>query len=247
MEKKSPPTHKSHPLVDLFVSILIPSYILMKLSGESALGASGALIAALALPVVWGIWELVKYRKYNFIAILGIVSVLLTGGIGLLNIDTQWIAVKEAAIPGLIAIAVLISARMRHPFVRTLLVNPAVIDVEKIYQKLSEHNAREVFEERLVRATYFLSGTFFFSSAMNYILAKWIVVSPTGSAAFNLELGRLALMSYPMIALPSMVMMLALLYYLWKTIRILTGLTLEEVIVSMHPVKVTSSLDGSKP
>jgi len=111
------------------------------------------------------------------------------------------------------------------------LLNPAVVDVEKIYAKLSEHIAREVFEARFVRATYFLSGTFFFSSVMNYILAKWIVVSPTGGEAFNMELGRLTMFSYPMIALPSLVMMMALLYYLWRTIRTLTGLTLEEIFL----------------
>ncbi len=39
--------------------------------------------------------------------ILGIVSVLLTGGIGVLELDTQWLAVKEALIPGIIGVVVL--------------------------------------------------------------------------------------------------------------------------------------------
>ena len=42
------PTHKPRPLIDLAISILIPSFILMKLSGEQRLGADGALILALA-------------------------------------------------------------------------------------------------------------------------------------------------------------------------------------------------------
>ncbi len=231
MEKTSKPKHKSHPLIDLLVSIVIPSTILMKLSGQDALGASGALLVALALPFAWGVWELVRYKKYNFVAILGIVSVLLTGGIGLLKIDTQWIAVKEAAVPGLIGIAVLLSTRTRYPLIRTLLYNPALLDTEKIHEKLLERNTTAIFDAHLLRATYFLSGTFFFSSAMNYALARWIVTSPAGSTAFNEELGRLTLLSYPVIALPSMVMMMALFYYLWRTIRTLTGLTLEEVFV----------------
>jgi hypothetical protein len=67
---------------------------------------------------------------------------------------------------------------------------------------------------------------------MNYVLAKWIVTSPTGSAAFNEELGQLTLISYPMIAIPSMVMMMAIFYFLWRSIKNMTGLTLEEVMVS---------------
>ena len=86
------PKHKPRPLIDLLVSLIIPSVILMKLSGESDLGVTGALITALAFPISWGLFELIKYRKFNFIALLGLISVLLTGGIGLLQLDTQWLA-----------------------------------------------------------------------------------------------------------------------------------------------------------
>jgi len=74
--------HQPRPLIDMAVSIVIPSIILMKLSGEHRLGADGALVLALAFPLGWGLWELVRYRKFNWIALLGLVSVLLTGGIG---------------------------------------------------------------------------------------------------------------------------------------------------------------------
>ena len=87
----APAQHKPRPLIDLLVSIIIPSIILMKLSGEAQLGAANALILALALPVGWGVFELVQYRKFNFIAALGVVSVLLTGGIGLLQLDNKFL------------------------------------------------------------------------------------------------------------------------------------------------------------
>ena len=108
----------------------------MKLSGDDALGASTALIVALSFPLGWGLFERLKYRKFNFIALLGLISVLLTGGIGLLQLDPQWLAVKEAAIPGLIGIAVLVSTRTRYPLIRTLLYNPTVMDIGKIKHKL---------------------------------------------------------------------------------------------------------------
>lgn len=224
--------HKPRPMVDLLISIIIPSFILMKLSDADNLGASGALIVALAFPLGWGLFELVKYRKFNFIALLGLISVVLTGGIGLLQLDTQWLAIKEAAIPGIIGVAVLISTRTRYPLIRTLLYNPKILNVEMIQQKLDESDNCAAFEARLLNATYLLSSTFLFSSIMNYVLAKWIVTSPSGSAEFNEQLGQLTLLSYPIIAIPSMLMMMAIFYYLWRTIHGMTGLPLEKILVT---------------
>lgn len=226
------PDRRPRPMIDLLVSIIIPSLILMKLSGAEHLGASGALIAALAFPIGWGLIELFKYRKFNFIALLGLISVLFTGGIGLLELDPQWLAIKEAAIPGLIGIAVLVSTYTPYPLIRTLLYNPAIIDTEKVQQKLDEYGNSDKFESRLQNATYWLSATFLFSAVMNYTLAKWIVTSPAGSAAFNEELGQMTLLSYPVIALPSMIMMMAIFYFLWRTIHGATGLTLDELLVT---------------
>jgi hypothetical protein len=232
-------THKPRPMVDLLVSLIIPSLILMKLSGESDLGADGALLLALSFPLLWGSFELIKYRKFNFIALLGLISVLLTGGIGLLKLDNQWLAIKEATIPGVIGIAVLVSTYTRYPLIRTLLFNKNVLNVDKVHERLEQTGNTQQFETRLLRATYWLSSTFFFSSAMNYILAKWIVVSPAGSEAFNAELGRMNLLSYPMIAIPSMVMLMAIFYYLWRTIHGLTGLKLEEVMANPEQDKTS--------
>jgi len=225
------PTHKPRPMIDLLVSIVIPSFILMKLSGDSDLGATNALIVALAFPLGWGLFELVKYRKVNFIAILGLVSVLLTGGIGLLELDLKWLAIKEAAIPAIIGLVVLGSTFTRYPLIKTLLYNPLVLNIEKIEKKLKEGGNIVEFENRLLKATYFLAGTFGFSAVMNYLLAKWVVTSPTGSVAFNEELGQMTLLSYPVIAIPSMLMMMAIFYYLWRTIHGMTGLSFEEIMV----------------
>ncbi|OEE67860.1 MFS transporter [Enterovibrio norvegicus FF-33] len=228
----SAPTHKPRPMIDLLVSIVIPAFVLMKLSGENDLGASGGLIVALSFPLGWGLFELIKYRKFNFIALLGLANVLLTGGIGLLELDTKWLAIKEAAIPAAIGIAVLVSTFTSSPLVKALLFNPTVMDVEKINQRLQMRNSMEAFESRLMKATYLVAGSFAFSATMNFILAKWIVTSPAGTPEFNEQLGQLTLYSYPMIALPSTIMMMGVFYYLWRTIHDLTGLKLEEVLAN---------------
>ncbi|MCL1131796.1 VC0807 family protein [Shewanella sairae] len=225
-------THKPRPMVDLLVSVFIPAFILMKLSGDDQLGASGGLMLALSFPLGWGIFELIKYKKFNFIALLGLANVLLTGGIGLLELDLKWLAIKEAAIPAVIGIAVLISTFTSKPLIKAMVFNPAVMDVDKIMQRLQQNNCMAAFEKRLMTATYMVAGSFAFSATMNYILAKWIVTSPTGTPEFNEQLGELSLYSYPMIAVPSMLMMMGTFYYLWRTIRDLTGLKLEEVLAN---------------
>lgn len=224
------PTHQPRPLVDMMLSIVIPTVVLMKFSGEGDLGPAGALIAALAFPIGWGLYELVKFRKFNFVALLGLISIILTGGIGLLELDTQWLAIKEAAIPALIGLAVVISTVTPYPLIKTLIYNPKIMQVEKIEVKLSERGNEALFQARLLKATYLLSGAFFFSAAMNYMLATWIVVSPAGTPEFNEELGQMTMFGYLMIVLPSLLMMAAIFYYLWRTINGLTGFTLSEVM-----------------
>lgn len=225
-------THKQRPMTDLLVSLIIPSVILMKFSGAEDLGPTNALIIALSFPLGWGLFELLRYRHFNFIALLGLISVILTGGIGLLELDPQWLAVKEAAIPGLIGAGVLISTYTRYPLVKTLVYSPKIFDVDKIRQRLEASGNSQVFDSRLQNATYLLASTFIFSSVMNYVLAKAIVTSPAGSPAFNEELGQMTLLSYPVIAIPATLMMLGIVYYLWRTINGLTGLKLEEILVN---------------
>lgn len=218
------------PLTELLITLVIPSIILMKFSGPKDLGAVNALLLALAFPLFWGTRDLLKQHKLNLFAALGVISILLTGGIGLLQLDTQWLAIKEAAIPGLIGLAVAVSAHTRYPLVRVLLYTSAIMDVERIQRSLAERGNHAAFESRLRIATWMLAGSFLFSSVMNFFLATWIVVSPTGTPAFNEELGRLTLLSYPMIALPSMLIMMVALYYLARSIRDLAGLKLTEAL-----------------
>ncbi len=220
----------SRALTDLLLGIVVPSIVLMNLSDADRLGPHLALVVALAFPLGLGLYELLRHRAANYIALLGLVSVLLTGGIGLLELDPGWLAVKEAAIPAVLGIAVFVSAQLGYPLVKTLLYNPALLDTDKISRLLQERGHAETFESRLSIANHLLGGTFFFSALMNYLLTTWIVTSPAGSAAFNEELGQLTLLSYPVIALPCMLMMLGILFSLGRSIHNFTGLKFEEAL-----------------
>lgn len=222
----------ANPLLEVGITIVVPALILMRASGPDQLGPALGLVVALSFPIAWGLFEAVRSKRTSWLALLGVVSTLLTGGIGLLELDNRWLAIKEAAIPGLIGLAILVSSWTRYPLIRAIIFNARVLDVDRIHAALEQTGVRLEFERTLILATRLLAGTFFFSSAMNYLMATWIVRSPAGTEAFNTELGRLTLLSYPMIALPSMAMLIGILFWLMHQIKRRTGLGLTELLRS---------------
>ncbi|WP_394246726.1 VC0807 family protein [Vibrio profundi] len=220
---------KSNPFLEIVVNVFLPSFILMKFSGDEHLGTGLALVVALSFPIIYGGMELIRNKKFNFIAALGFVSVLLTGGIGLLELDTRWLALKEALIPGLIGLGVLGSTFTRYPFMQKVIFTPTLMNMPLIEERLQQSGNPERFERCLMTSNYLFASTFAFSSAMNYFLATWIVTSPAGTAAFNEELGKMTLYSYPAIAIPSMLMMMGIFYYVWRQVRALTSLETEQI------------------
>ncbi|MCE9842475.1 MFS transporter [Vibrio alginolyticus] len=220
---------KPNPLFEILFNVFIPSFILMKFSGDEHLGTAMALVVALLFPIIYGGMDFVRNKKFNFISVLGFISVLLTGGIGLLELDTRWLALKEALIPGLIGLAVLGSTFTRYPLMQKLVLNDTVLNLSLINERLKENGQSEAFERCLMSSNYLFASTFAFSSAMNYFLATWIVTSPSGTAAFNEELGKMTLYSYPMIAIPSMLMMFGIFYYIWRQVRTMTSLETEQI------------------
>lgn len=223
---------KPNALLEIGITIVVPALVLMKLSSAEQLGPLRALLLALAFPLGWGLWDGWRRRRLNWLSVLGVVSTLLTGGIGLLQLDARWLAVKEAAVPLAIGLAVLGSAWTRQPLIRILVFNADIFDVDRVHKALEERGTEAAFEMQLRQGTMLLAGTFFFSAVANYVLARWIVTSPAGTEAFNQELGRLTLLSYPVIALPSMMMMMALIFWLARGARRLTGLELEQMMLT---------------
>lgn len=224
------PARRESALLSIGVNIAIPAVILMKLSGDNALGPAGGLVTALLFPLTYGLVDFVRRREFNIVSIIGFVSVLLTGGIGLMQLHPKWIAVKEAAVPAVIGIAVVLSLRTRFPIVRTFLYNEKIIRVREVDAALERHGNRTAFERTLVNASWMLAASFFLSAGLNFVLAKVIVKSQPGTTAFNEELGRMTALSYPVIVVPSMIIMVAALWYLFHRIKRLTDLDLEQIL-----------------
>jgi hypothetical protein len=104
-----------------------------------------------------------------------------------------------------------------------------IFNLNLIYDALAKSNNTAQFKSKINRANHYLSITFVFSAAMNYWLAKWIVTSPTGTVEFNQELGEMTMLSYPIIAIPSFIMLISILFYVVKTMEKLTSLPLDKL------------------
>jgi hypothetical protein len=215
-------------MLNLILTIIIPVVILTRFSGEDSLGPDKALLLALALPIGYAIYELIRSRRVSASPIIGVVSVLLTGGFRLLDIPPEWFAVKEAAIPAALALAILVSAWIGKPLARLFLNQ--ILDRDKIDTALAANGTEHEYEQRTSIATYLLAGAFVLSAILNFILARMVVTSDPGTDAFNSELGRMTALSYPVIMVPVMVVLMGTIFYVFNTVGKLTGLELEDIM-----------------
>ena len=166
----------------------------------------------------------------NGFSVLGIVSVILTGGISLLKLPAEYIAIKEATIPALIGIAVLVTQFGKKPLVKMLILNDQIINWENLNRALDEKGKQAEFKRKIAISSYIVASSFFLSSVLNYVLAKMILVSEPGTTAYTEELGRMTMLSYPVIVIPSMILLVTALWYLFSQIGKITGEDLDNFL-----------------
>ena len=229
MNKSNEP-NQENVFLSLLLNILLPAIILSKFSSEQYLGPVKGFIVALSFPFCFGLYEFLIFHKKSFISILGFISVLLTGGIGLLKFPPEWVAIKEAAIPFIIGLAILISLKTPYPIVHKMIYNDQLLNLKKIDEILENKGTKTQMNSILITSSFLLACSFFISSFLNYFLAKLLVKSMPGTVAFNEELGKMTALSYPVIALPSMFILMGILYYLFSRIQKLTGLSFEDLL-----------------
>ncbi|MDB9953056.1 MFS transporter [Porticoccaceae bacterium] len=224
------PEKQESLLLNLAFNLLVPTLVLTKLSDPEFLGIKLAIVVALSFPIGYGIHDFLTRGKLNFFSALGVVSVALTGGISLLELDAIYIAIKEASIPAIFGAATLISLKTSQPLIHTFLLNDAILEIQKINTALKDNGRKPEFDKLLINASWILAGSFFLSSLLNYLLAVIILTADPGTVAFNEQLGKMTALSFPVIALPAMLVMMGNLFYLFRGITKLTGMSLEEII-----------------
>jgi hypothetical protein len=236
-EPASPPPAPRRPRpkpeniwLNLGCNILVPALILTKLSSDERLGPVGALLLGLAFPLVYGIYDLIKRRKWNLFSGIGLVSVALTGGIGLMEVDSFWFAVKEATLPLMMGVAVVATAGSRRPLMRELFLNESVADVPRIEAAVAARHTREEFERLIRRSTWGLSASFLLSAVLLFFLTRHLVTSPSGTPEFIAEVGRQTWISFLVTLVPWIATAGVVLWRFFAGLTRLTGLPLEELL-----------------
>jgi hypothetical protein len=227
---EKPAPKRENLLINLVCNVALPTLILTKFSGAAWLGPTWGLMIALCFPVAYGVQDFIRRRRVNFISAIGFASVLISGGFGLLKMDGFWFAVKEAAIPAVIGCAVLFSTRTKLPLVQEILYNPQLMNIDRIESAMDERGTKGDFPRLMLAASRLLALSFFVSAVLNYALARYLLVSPTGTEAFNNELGKMHLWSWPVIVVPSMGMMMLALWRFIKGLQLSTGLKLDDLM-----------------
>lgn len=223
------PAKKENLFINLACNLAIPFFVLSKLSGETRLGPVWALVLALAFPLGYFVHDFYQRRQANFIAILGFVGVLLTGGFALLHLDSFWFAVKEAAVPLAIGAVLLLSAGTKRPLIRTFLYNDQLIDTAAVDAALAVRDNRPGFNRLMRQSTHLVAASFLVSALLNFTLASWLLIAPPGTEEFNAQIARMNVLSWVVIIPPSMGMMMFALWRLLNGIKRLTGLPLDAI------------------
>lgn len=224
-----------NPLNNILFNILLPVIILHQ--ATTRIGAPQALVLALAIPIAYGLWDLLRKKKKNWMSLLGIINILLTGGLALMHLEGIWFAVKEAVFPLLLGAAVCASAFSKKPFLKTVVFQPQALNVDNILNALPADQGPHKLEEHFRFSTLLFSGSFVISSALNFILAYQIfhdipldILEPERSVILNEQIAKMTSLSLVVIVLPLMLVSALVMWYLLNGIKKLTSLDWAQIL-----------------
>lgn len=238
MKSAAPAQDQPHPLFDLLLTVILPSIVLETMSKPERLGPAWALVVALLLPLGFGVWCFVKKRGLNFFSVLGLTAVIFTGGLGLLNLNAAWFAVKEAAFPVFLGIAFPLSLAWGRPLVTELLLNPQVINQPLLENALDTLEKRAGFQKLLRQSSWALAGTMLVSALANAWLVLWFLEgAEPGTEAYTRAIGRQNWVGFVVIGIPLTAVTACLLFWLLGRVQRLTGLDRHDLMNSGRTVR----------
>lgn len=249
---------QENPLNNILFNVIIPVTALGMLSkgddsplqqaaGEKLwhIGPLWAMIIAIALPLGYGIRHFIQTKKPNFFSILGVISILLTGGITLYSWNNdgsikenaaQLFALKEASIPLIFGSAVLFSFWTKTPLVKAFLFNPDLFNIPLIEKKVALANGETSYKKLLFQVTLLLAGSFFISMIANYFLAMHFlgaidIHADDARVAYNAAVGKLTGWGFAIIGIPMIVFLMVALFHLMKGLKKITGLDRDDLMI----------------
>ena len=237
-----PPPRQESLLQNLLVNIILPVIVLNLVSGHGGkpwhLGPVWGLAIAVAMPLAYGVWFFMRTRRANVLSIAGMGSVLLTGGITWAAWRTDGsvdgslftvFAVKEALLPAVVGLCVLLSQWTSTPLVRLFIFNAQLFDIPRIDSALDTGGTRREFETTLHYAALVLAGTFMLSAAIIFFLTLHFLGGVDANAQnarelYNKAISMQMLWGFFAIGIPFVLVAGGMLFWLLKRLEKLTGL-----------------------
>lgn len=231
--------NKENIWLNLGLNVVLPSLILSK-GGKllerlfnmptDAISPLAIFCIALAFPLIYGMYDLLKRRKWNIFSIFGVLSVVLTGTVGIFELSREWIIAKEAGIPAILGLVVLLSALTSKPLAKLMIYNDSLLDIKKVDEVLAQKNATSALKKSLKISTILIALSFFVSAIIQFFLASYIFKGNTSGAEFNEQVGQMTWISYLAVLLPCMLISIAAIFKIFNDLKRLTGLELEETL-----------------
>ena len=218
-------------LWELFFNLCLPTLILIKGHVWLPLSPKASLAIAIACPLSYGILDWIRESHFNWISFLGLVSIAVKGSVGLFEGSNQWLAINEMLLPFIMGCTLVIFRVLhRPPFLPKFLLNEQFCYAEHILQVIKQKGNESFLQKRILCYEWSLAALFFFSAILNYLLARYLVVHPAGSAEFNHELGLLTGWSFVIIAVPATLGLLVIVWRFFSQIKKLSELSWEEIL-----------------
>ena len=233
------PQKKENPIYNIGLNIILPVVILNK--GQNFISSESAplyvLLLALSLPFFYGLKDFLQAQKINFFSLIGFLSILLTGGLALFQLQGIYFAIKEALIPLILALVALLSIFFKKPLASLLIFKSSLFNTSLIQHKLKTNHKEQAFEKLMNISTLAFSGSFVLSAILNFVIAVFVfkdidplLAENVKRQILNQQVADMIWMGYVFIALPLTLITGVLLWWILKQLKILTGLSLSEMI-----------------
>ena len=227
----SPPPKPPNPLLDLLLTIILPSAALEYLSEPSRLGPFWALVIASLIPLGFGVYCFITRSGLNFFSVLGLVAVIISGGFGLMKLNAFWFAMKESCVPIFLGLAFPLSHRWAKPLIEGILLAPHVINKPAITRALDTAEKQQSFASILLGASWRMGGVMLLSSVLNFALAMYLLGGKEpGSEAFVKSIGKMNWAGFLVIGVPLFIAMFLVLASFLKSVQKLTGLERDDIL-----------------
>ena len=233
---------RENPIFNILFNIVIPVVILrngsewldsIDVNALNIHNDSFTFLIAILFPCVYFVYDLKQKKDINFIAIIGFLNVLLTGGIGIfggkLGLSKNWFIIKEGSLPLIIGLILWGISKYKRAIFNSILLNDIIFDTDKIRNSLSD-NKKSTLDNLSYNAGAYLIIGFFMSSIIQFILASQIITSNPGEPNFNKEVSTMTWVSYVAVFLPTVLIVGRGLLKLINGIENLTGMEKEEFL-----------------